>query len=172
MSLTEFQASTFQLLTEKEAAKRLCHSLSTLRRWRRAGCGTGFVRFGRLILYRSEDLETFVIATLRSANGVFDAKCKKPSLGKGTEGSNLNLSASKSELQRNCPAVAAKYAKHARISQYFRQQSEPERTDCSGSKGVDLRAFLWRAYPQSGFNDFTERRQCDYKPMMWRRRVD
>jgi hypothetical protein len=131
--------------------------------------GTRFVRFGRLILYRSEDLETFVIATLRSANGVFDAKCTKPSLGKGTEGTNLNLSASKSELQRNCPAVAAKYTKYARISQYFREQSEPERTDCSGSKGVDLAGLSLEVHPQSGFNDFIGRRQGDYKPMMWRK---
>jgi hypothetical protein len=64
MSHTDFQASTFQLLTEKQAAERLCHSLSTLRRWRRAACGPTYVRFGRLILYRAEDLETFVTGHL------------------------------------------------------------------------------------------------------------
>jgi hypothetical protein len=38
-----------------------------------------------------------------------------------------------------------------------------------GIEGVNLRAFLQGAHPQSGFNDFTDRRQCDYKPMMWRK---
>jgi Helix-turn-helix domain len=55
-----FQTPTFQLLTERQAADLLRHSLSTLRRWRRVGRGPVFVRFGRTVLYRLEDLETFI----------------------------------------------------------------------------------------------------------------
>ncbi len=56
--------STPYLLTERQAAEWLRHSLPTLRRWRRAGRGPSFVRFGRVILYRREELEEFVTAHL------------------------------------------------------------------------------------------------------------
>jgi hypothetical protein len=51
-------------LTEHQAATLLRHSVSTLRRWRRAGTGPQFVRFGRVILYRSADLDNFITTHL------------------------------------------------------------------------------------------------------------
>ena len=39
----------------------------------------------------------------------------------------------------------------------FRPQSGLERTDCPGSNGVNLPAFLWTAHAQSGFSDFNGR---------------
>src|SRR5438034_9677094 len=62
MSMNEFRDLAPQLFTERQAAKRLGHSLSTLRRWLRAGRGPTFFRFGRMVLYRLEDLEEFVTA--------------------------------------------------------------------------------------------------------------
>jgi len=47
-----------------------------------------------------------------------------------------------------------------------------ERTDCPGSNGVNLPAFLWTAHAQSGFSDFNGRMQRDHKAMMWRKRLD
>jgi helix-turn-helix protein len=64
MSNTEHRSSPTNLLTERQAAEWLHHSLSTLRRWRRAGHGPNFVRFGRMILYRAEDLESFITTHL------------------------------------------------------------------------------------------------------------
>src|ERR1700730_5028293 len=43
----------------------------------------------------------------------------------------------------------------------FRPQSGLERTDCPGSNGVNLPAFLWTAHAQSGFSDFNGRMQRD-----------
>jgi len=60
----ESHNSNSQLLTEQQAAASLRHSVSTLRRWRRAGTGPTFVRFGRVILYRVEDIEEFVMTHL------------------------------------------------------------------------------------------------------------
>jgi len=48
------------LLTPTEAAKVLRVSPATLPRWRWAGDGPDFVRIGRSIRYRREDLEKFV----------------------------------------------------------------------------------------------------------------
>jgi len=52
------------LLTERQAAAWLRHSLPTIRRWRRVGNGPKFVRFGRLIFYRLEDLDAFLVSHL------------------------------------------------------------------------------------------------------------
>jgi hypothetical protein len=60
MSNAEFRSFPTKLLTERQAAEWLHHSLPTLRRWRRAGRGPNFARFGRMILYRAEDLESFI----------------------------------------------------------------------------------------------------------------
>lgn len=49
-----------QLITEEEAARRLCCTVAALRRWRREGRGPRFVRLGRLIRYSDEDLCKFV----------------------------------------------------------------------------------------------------------------
>jgi helix-turn-helix protein len=64
MSNIESPLQNPQLLTERQAADWLRHSLPTLRRWRRAGNGPRFVRFGRLILYRLEDLDAFLVTHL------------------------------------------------------------------------------------------------------------
>ena len=51
------------LLTEKEAASRLCCTTAALRRWRREHRGPRWVRLGRLIRYSLADLEAFVQAS-------------------------------------------------------------------------------------------------------------
>jgi hypothetical protein len=45
----------------------------------------------------------------------------------------------------------------------FRSQGGLERTDYSGSNGINLPAFLWTAYAQSGFSDSNRRTQRDHK---------
>jgi hypothetical protein len=50
------------LLTEKEAAGKLVMSVAALRRWRLEMRGPTFVRVGRRIRYREEDLESWVEA--------------------------------------------------------------------------------------------------------------
>ncbi|MEO0559666.1 MAG: helix-turn-helix domain-containing protein [Bacteroidota bacterium] len=52
------------LLTEFDAANTLSLSPGTLRSWRARGKGPVFVRLGRRIAYRLEDLEAFVRAGL------------------------------------------------------------------------------------------------------------
>ena len=69
MSNTEQHSLISPLHTEAQAATLLRHSLSTLRRWRRGGTGPTFLRFGRIILYRVEDLQNFIEAH-RSRQGV------------------------------------------------------------------------------------------------------
>jgi hypothetical protein len=59
-----------QLIHEQDAAVRLGVSISTLRRWRRAGTGPRFVRFSRLVFYRPEDLDNFVGVHLSKPSGV------------------------------------------------------------------------------------------------------
>src|SRR5258707_14389731 len=73
--------------------------------------------------------------------------------------------------RETAPPFAAKYAKIPYFV-IFRPQSGLERTDCPGSNGVNLPAFLWTAHAQSGFSDFNGRMQRDHKPMMWRKRRD
>jgi hypothetical protein len=63
---------------------------------------------------------------------------------------------------------AAKYPQNARISQYFVRKADWRERDYAGSNGIDLPAFLWTAFAQSGFSDLSERMQRDHKPMMWR----
>ncbi len=48
------------LLNEKQVAQLLCCTTSALRRWRREGRGPRFVKIGRLVRYRQEDVEDFV----------------------------------------------------------------------------------------------------------------
>jgi excisionase family DNA binding protein len=44
-------------LSEKEAARYLSVSVSTVRRWRKAGTGPAFFRFGGVLLYRKDALD-------------------------------------------------------------------------------------------------------------------
>lgn len=48
------------LLTPREAATWLRSTERTLERWRRQGTGPAFVRVGRHVAYRLEDLEAWV----------------------------------------------------------------------------------------------------------------
>jgi excisionase family DNA binding protein len=54
-------------LSEKEAAQYLSVSLSTIRRWRRAGTGPEFFRFGDVLRYRKEALDSFIRQHTQSA---------------------------------------------------------------------------------------------------------
>jgi len=48
------------LLDENEAAKLLCLSPSTLKKWRRTRRGPRYYRLGSAVRYKREDLEAFV----------------------------------------------------------------------------------------------------------------
>jgi predicted DNA-binding transcriptional regulator AlpA len=50
------------LLTERQAARYLTRSVSSLRRDRKSGTGPGFVRFGRSIRYLKSQLDDFISA--------------------------------------------------------------------------------------------------------------
>jgi excisionase family DNA binding protein len=50
------EASPVVFLTEKQAARVLSLSHRTLQAWRRVGFGPAFVRLGRAIRYRREDV--------------------------------------------------------------------------------------------------------------------
>lgn len=54
------------LITEKALAAYLNVSLKLIQKWRYAGGGPRFVRVGRTIRYRPEDINDFVTAGLRA----------------------------------------------------------------------------------------------------------
>ena len=54
------------MLRTIEAAKILGLQKSTLEAWRSRGGGPQFVKLGRAVRYRGEDLEAFLVARLRS----------------------------------------------------------------------------------------------------------
>jgi len=54
------------LLTETEAAALLRLAPATLRGWRCAGRGPGFVKIGGRVCYRRADLEAFIAAGERN----------------------------------------------------------------------------------------------------------
>lgn len=51
---------SLELLTEETLAKRLAVSLACLRRWRVERRGPVFVRVGRLVRYRQEDIQSWI----------------------------------------------------------------------------------------------------------------
>jgi hypothetical protein len=53
------------LITESEAAGILRVSLTSLRRWRRLGCGPVYRKLGRTVRYRANDLSDFVASAGR-----------------------------------------------------------------------------------------------------------
>jgi predicted DNA-binding transcriptional regulator AlpA len=57
--------STFNLLTELEAATRIGISLSTMRRWRRAHTAPNHFRVGGILRYRPEDVDQFIAGHLK-----------------------------------------------------------------------------------------------------------
>lgn len=52
--------SAFELLTPPEAAEVLRTKARTIERWRTNGDGPAFVRIGRRVAYRRQDLEAFI----------------------------------------------------------------------------------------------------------------
>ena len=56
-----------RLLTEQDAAALLKMSVKSLQGWRYRGAGPRFVKAGRSVRYRPEDLQTFVLAALRTS---------------------------------------------------------------------------------------------------------
>ena len=54
-----------KLLTETEVAELYEVTKPCLRRWRHEGRGLPFVKVGRLVRYRQEDVEAFVSANLQ-----------------------------------------------------------------------------------------------------------
>jgi hypothetical protein len=56
-----------QLLDEQQAAALLHVSIKSLQAWRSRGGGPRFVKVNRLVRYRTEDLQTFVLAALRTS---------------------------------------------------------------------------------------------------------
>jgi predicted DNA-binding transcriptional regulator AlpA len=57
------------VLTPAEAAARLLTKPRTLERWRTNGTGPRFVRIGRRVGYRPEDITAFVASQVRSHTG-------------------------------------------------------------------------------------------------------
>jgi excisionase family DNA binding protein len=55
------------LLTQQQAAEMLCLSERTLERWRVSGDGPAFVKLGRRVAYRAEDLEAWVASRRRTS---------------------------------------------------------------------------------------------------------
>ena len=55
------------LLTEKEAAALLHVTVKGVQSWRYRGNGPRFVKVGRCVRYRLEDLQAFVLAALRTS---------------------------------------------------------------------------------------------------------
>ena len=57
-----------ELLTIAEAAQLLCAPVATLRYWRHLGTGPRSFRLGRRVLYRRDDLHTWIDAQCRQAD--------------------------------------------------------------------------------------------------------
>lgn len=55
------------LLGEKELAALLAVSRSTLQSWRYSGKGPRYIKVGRLIRYRSSDVDAFLLAGTQGA---------------------------------------------------------------------------------------------------------
>ena len=55
------------LLTEQEAATLLRVTVKAVQGWRYRGGGPRFVKVGRCVRYRLEDLQAFVLAALRTS---------------------------------------------------------------------------------------------------------
>lgn len=59
-----------RLVDETEAARILCQAVKTLRNWRSQGCGPVFVKQGRRVTYRTDDLEQWVEQSRRTSTAV------------------------------------------------------------------------------------------------------
>jgi len=49
-----------QIVNEVKAAERICHGVQTLRNWRHLGKGPAYLKIGRSVRYKVEDLENFI----------------------------------------------------------------------------------------------------------------
>ena len=56
-----------ELLREHDVAKILNLEVTTLRRWRWAGCGPRFLKLGASVRYHSDDIDAFIEAGRRSS---------------------------------------------------------------------------------------------------------
>jgi predicted DNA-binding transcriptional regulator AlpA len=56
-----------KLNSVEKAATKTGMSVSTLNKWRVTGFGPKFVKLGKRVLYRDEDIEAFITAGLRSS---------------------------------------------------------------------------------------------------------
>lgn len=56
-----------KLNSVEETAAKTGMSVSTLNKWRVAGYGPKFIKLGRRVLYRDEDIEAFITAGERSS---------------------------------------------------------------------------------------------------------
>jgi predicted site-specific integrase-resolvase len=54
-----------QLINSLDAAIALCISPATLRKWRWEGKGPRFIKVGRKVAYKSEDIDAFINAQSR-----------------------------------------------------------------------------------------------------------
>jgi excisionase family DNA binding protein len=65
--MTFAEDSQIAFLTEKQSARLLSISHRTLQAWRRLGSGPAFVRLGRTIRYRREDVLAWANANRQGA---------------------------------------------------------------------------------------------------------
>lgn len=63
-----------QLYSQDDVAERLGISTRTLERYRVAGDGPRFVKMGRLVRYRADDLDAWLAGRARSSTSERDAK--------------------------------------------------------------------------------------------------
>ena len=86
------------------------------------------------------------------------------SFKKGTEGSNVFLSAIESDVQRKQPAILVKSLELAVIARIFHAKRTGESV-LPNPAGRLSHLFLWEASEQSAFKDSIRRMQYDHKPM-------
>jgi predicted DNA-binding transcriptional regulator AlpA len=65
------------LLKTPEVAKKLRVTKATLESWRCRGGGPQFVKYGRAVRYRPEDIEIFLEKSLRSSTSQCCGACKE-----------------------------------------------------------------------------------------------
>ena len=73
------------LLTQPETAEKTRLSERTLERHRLTGTGPKFVRLGRRVLYRREDVEEWIAANICSSTSEVDPKRKMHGAGVADE---------------------------------------------------------------------------------------
>lgn len=61
------QKTTTEVMTVNQAADYLGLAVSTLNKWRCHGGGPVFIKMGRAVRYRSEDLEAYISNSIASS---------------------------------------------------------------------------------------------------------